>query len=514
MGGMMALLFAEYGIEGHIYDPSTDSVNRVLEQAKKGGLESKIFRQKDYESLCNALPSDSAKVFVLSLPHGSVGDKTIDGLEPYLKKGDVIMDASNEKWTHTERRQERLKPKGVHFIGMGVSGGYQAARHGPSISPGASTPEAWDVVWPFLTKVAAKDKSGKPCTAKLGIGGCGHYVKMVHNGIEHGMMTALCEVWGIMKNNFGWSYEEIADVFERWNTDKDSPLRNNFLIEIAVEINRTKDPNEPSKYILTDIRDKVVQDVCEEEGTGTWTVQEAARLHVSAPTIAVSHFFRVASAYAARREIANKAFKEVGINYKPQASATQAQTAEGKLKTIAALRDATYASFLASFVQGMHIITAADEEHGWKLNYSDILQLWRGGCIIQSDAIIDLLDDIYSSGKADKSNLLANPTIAGELGKTIGSLKDLVVDAVKLDAYVPALSATLEYLKFSISTDLPTSFQEAELDFFGHHNYDIKSERADEPVMGKHHFEWRPAKGLRETEEILKKKQQEAEERK
>ncbi|KUI57392.1 6-phosphogluconate dehydrogenase, decarboxylating [Cytospora mali] len=496
MGGMMTLLFAEYGIEAHMFDPSTESVNKVLKQAKVGGLDSRIFRQKDYESLCNSLPSDSPKAFVLSLPHGEVGDKTIDGLEPYLKAGDVIMDASNEKWTHTERRQERLRPKGVHFIGMGVSGGYQAARHGPSISPGASSPEAWEVVWPFLTKVAAKDKSGKPCTAQLGIGGCGHYTKMVHNGIEHGMMTVLCEVWGIMKDYFGWSYEEIGDVFARWNEDKDSPLRSNFLIEIGAEICRTKDPKEPSKYILDDVRDKVVQDVCEEEGTGTWTVQEAARLHVSAPSIAVSHMFRVASAYAAKREGANKAFKDVGTSIKPVASPTQAQTAEGKLKAAGALRDAAYGSFLACFVQGMHIIAEADEEHGWGLNYSDIMQLWRGGCIIESDAIVDMLDEIYSSGKVDKKNLLAHPTIAGELSKTLGSLKELVVDALKMDAHVPALSATLEYLKYSISTDLPTSFQEAELDFFGHHMYDLKSEKADEPVMGKHHFEWRPARGL------------------
>lgn len=508
MGGMMTLLFAEYGIEAHMFDPSTENVNHVLKQAKQAGLDSKIFHQKDYESLCKSLPSDSPKVFILSVPHGSVGDKTIDGLEPFLKEGDVIMDASNEKWTHTERRQERLKPKGVHFIGMGVSGGYQAARHGPSISPGASSPEAWDAVWPFLTKVAAKDKSGKPCTAKLGIGGCGHYTKMVHNGIEHGLMTVLCEVWGIMRESFGWSYEEIADVFERWNTDRDSPLRSNFLIEIGAEICRTKDPNAPSKYILTDIRDKVVQDVCEEEGTGTWTVQEAARLHVSAPTIAVSHMFRVASAYAARREQANKVFKEVGTNIKPAASLTQAQAEEDKSKVAGALRDATYACFLTCFVQGMHIIATADEEHEWGLNYSDVMQLWRGGCIIQSDAIIDMLDEIYSSGKADKKNLLTNLTIAGELGKTMGSLKDLVVDAIKSDAYVPALSASLEYLKFSIATDLPTSFQEAELDFFGHHMYDIKSEKAGEPVMGKYHHEWRPARGLRETEEILRKQEE------
>ncbi|KAF3764119.1 hypothetical protein M406DRAFT_62581 [Cryphonectria parasitica EP155] len=471
----MALLFAEYDIEVHLFDPATENVKRVLDQAKKAGLGSKVFHQKDYESLCGSLPSDSPKVFVLSVPHGSVGDKTIDGLEPFLNKGDVIMDASNERWTHTERRQERLRPKGVHFIGMGVSGGYQAARHGPSISPGGSTQEALDMVWPFLSMIAAKDRHGRPCTAKLGVGGCGHYVKMVHNGIEHGMMQVLCEIWGIMANGLGWSFEEIGDVFERWNTNKDSPLRSNFLIEIGAEICRKKDPEDETKYILSSIRDKVVQDVCEEEGTGTWTVGEAARLHVSAPTIAVSHMTRPCK--------------------------TEAQTVEGKAKAARELRDATYACFLLCFVQGMHIIAAADAEHEWKLNYSDIMQLWRGGCIIQSDGIVDMLDEIYKSETVDRVNLLAHPTIAKELGSTMASLKELVISSLGMDSFVPALSASLEHFKYSISTDLPTSFQEAELDFFGHHMYDLKSESAGDPVMGKHHFEWRPARGIRDEEQ-------------
>lgn len=509
MGGMMTLLCAEHGIEVHMFDPSADNVNRVLKQAKEAGLDSRTFNQKDYESLCRSLPSDSPKVFLLSVPHGSVGDKTIDGLEPFLRAGDVIIDASNERWTSTERRQERLRPKGVHFVGMGVSGGYQAARHGPSISPGASSPEAWDAVWPLLTLLAAKDRSGRPCTARLGLGGCGHYVKMVHNGIEHGMMTALCEVWGIMGRCFGWSYGEIAGVLERWTTDADSPLRHNFLVEIGAEICRTRDPQDGSKFVLSDIRDKVVQDVCEEEGTGTWTVEEAARLHVACPSIAASHMFRVQSAYAQRREAAHKTFRKASAaTIEPTASPAQAQTAEGKLRAAGWLRDATYATFLLCFVQGMHLIAAADEEHGWGLNYSDVMQLWRGGCIIQSDAIIDMLDDVYRSPDVDKHNLLAHPTIAGEMARVIASFRELVVDALRLDAYVPALSSSLEYLKYSVSTDLPTSFQEAQLDFFGNHMYDLKSEGPGEPVVGKHHHEWRPARGLKEMEEALKKQQE------
>lgn len=505
MGGMLALLFAETGIDVHVFDPSTENVDKLLDNAKNAQLDAKIRHEKDYEALCKALPSDSPKVFIFSVPHGTVGDKTIDGLEPFLKAGDVILDASNELWTNTERRQKRLQPKGVHYIGMGVSGGYQAARHGPSISPGGSSMEALDMVWPFLTKIAAKDRLGRPCTAKLGVGGCGHYVKMVHNGIEHGMMTILSEVWGIMTHTLGWSFEEAGEAFQRWNTNDKSPLRSNFLIEIASHICRTRDPQDRTRYILSDIRDTVVQDVCEEEGTGTWTVMEAARLHVTTPVLAVSHMVRVASAYAKRREAAAKAFEDAGLDSGPQLCGPTARTVEGKAKAARELRNATYAGFLCCFIQGMHLIAAADAEQAWNLNYSDVLQLWRGGCIIQSDAIVDMLDDIYRSGSVDIHNLLAHPTIARELSATMPPLRELVAtNSLKIDAYMPALSASLEYLKFSISTDLPTSFQEAELDFFGHHNYDLRSEAAHEPALGKHHFEWRPARGLKEAEQMGK----------
>lgn len=507
----MTLLCAEHGIEVHIFDPSAENVSRVLEQARQAGLGSRVFHQGDYESLCRALPSGSSpKVFILSLPHGSAGDETIDGLEPFLREGDLILDASNERWSSTERRQERLRPRGVHFVGMGVSGGYQAARHGPSISPGASSPGAWEAAWPLLTRLAARDKSGRPCTARLGLGGCGHYVKMVHNGIEHGMMTALCEVWGIMGGCFGWSHDEVAGVLGRWNEDAGGPLRHNFLVEIGAEICRARDPGDQDRFVLDDIRDKVVQDVCEEEGTGTWAVEEAARLHVAAPSIAASHMFRVQSAYARRREAAHSAFHETGAAATPpHASPHQAQTAEGKLTAAGRLRDAAYASFLLCFVQGMHLIAAADDEHRWGLDYTDVMQLWRGGCIIQSDGIVDLLDGAYRSDQVDRHNLLAHPAIAGELGRVAASLRELVADAVRLDAHAPALSAGLEYLKYSVSTDLPTSFQEAQLDFFGSHMYDLKSEGPGDPVVGRHHHEWRPARGLREMEEAVQKQQQE-----
>ena len=229
MGGMMSLLFAEIGVEVNFYDPSPENSDALLKHAKEAKLEERVKSQKDYAALCESL--GSPKVFVFSLPHGEVGDKTVESLHPFLQAGDVIMDASNEHYQNTERRQKILGPDGIHYVGMGVSGGYQSARHGPSISPGGSD-HALDLVLPFLQLAAAKDVQGRPCVQKIGPGGSGHYVKMVHNGIEHGMMSALCEVWGLMHRSLDMSYEEIASVFDAWKSD--GPLVRDMLFPLLV----------------------------------------------------------------------------------------------------------------------------------------------------------------------------------------------------------------------------------------------------------------------------------------
>jgi 6-phosphogluconate dehydrogenase len=188
MGGMMSLLFAEYGIEVYFYEPSEKNAQLLPDQAKATNTQSKIVHQKDYKELCQSL--DKPKFFAFNIPHGSVGDKTVDGRRPCLENGDITLDASNEHWTNTERQQKRLDPDGIHYVVMGVSGGYQAARHGLSRSSGGSQ-KALELVMPFLEKVAAKEKQGRPCVKPLGPGGCGRYVNMVHNGIEQGMMSTL-----------------------------------------------------------------------------------------------------------------------------------------------------------------------------------------------------------------------------------------------------------------------------------------------------------------------------------
>lgn len=428
--------------------------------------------------MCESLTSgDEPKLFVFSIPHGGAGDAVLKDLRPNLKRGDIILDCSNEYWKFTERRQRELDPDGIHYIGCGVSGGYQSARSGPSMSPGGDA-ETLKKILPFLQRVAAKDGNGRPCVTPIGPRGSGHYVKMLHNGIEQGMMSSIAEIWFIMHRGLGMKFEQIADVFESWN--KDGPLHDNFLVSIGIDINRTK--KDDGSFVLSEVLDKVVQDADDSEGTGIWTCEETIRLHVPAPTIVSAHLFRLASSDAARRQEVNKVFNG-GV--KP-----------GTMKLeIGELQLALYAAFLCAFIQGLQIIKAMDRQEDWKLDYRKILQIWRGGCIIQSDHVSDLLDSVLARADHNDDNLLANQEIASELSRAYKPLKNVVLKAIEADAYVPALSASLEYYKYSSSTELPTQFMEAELDYFGEHNYEKWDEGPGKPQKGPHHYEWKPAKG-------------------
>ncbi|KAI9869579.1 MAG: hypothetical protein M1830_005335 [Pleopsidium flavum] len=481
MGGGMALLFAEHGLTVSLNDPSEDNVNSVLEAAKKEGLQDKLEKHESYQDLCKSL--GSPKVFLFSLPHGAAGDTVIEGLHPYLERGDIIIDAANEDWKNTQRRQGEMIAQGVHYVGMGVSGGYQAARRGPSMCPGGDE-KALDVVLPLLEKVAARDGKGRPCVGKVGFGGAGHYVKMIHNGIEHGMMSSIAEAWQIMNLCLGMTYEEIGDVLAKWNSEGE--LRGTFLIDIGAQICKQKDEN--GKHVLGTVQDKVVQDVDGSEGTGIWSNMEAIRLHIPAPTLATAHFIRLASADRAQRlhaeETSGSQFPTENIK----------QTDDERQAFLEDLRMATYVACLASFVQGMNIVDAVDRENKWYIDFSTVVQVWRNGCIIQADYIADMLEQIWNvRGKEENRNLLYEKRIAQELKDGFPSLRRVVTKSVEANAVIPSLSATLEYLKFSENTRLPTQFYEAELDYFGKHMFDLKSEPAGEPVTGKHHFEWKPA---------------------
>ena len=215
MGSMMSLLLAEQGdIDVSIFDRSTVSMQAAVEKAANAGLRNKIHVCADIEALCHSL--DARKVMLFSLPHGGPGDGVVKALMPYLTKGDILIDGSNENYIVTQKRQGWLQSRGVYYIGMGVSGGFTGARHGPSLMPSGDE-QALDFLIPLLRKIAAKDNHGRPCVTKIGSGGSGHYVKMVHNGIEHGIMSSLCEAWGVMDNCLNMTGDEIGQVFDSWN---------------------------------------------------------------------------------------------------------------------------------------------------------------------------------------------------------------------------------------------------------------------------------------------------------
>lgn len=440
MGGGMAQLFAEHGLEVSLEDPSEEAMDKIVGLAEKQGFGDRIKKYTDYKTLCESL--DAPKVFVFSLPHGTVGDSVLGGLMPYLNKGDIIIDAGNEHWENTERRQGKCVTKGIRYIGMGVSGGYQAARAGPSMCPGADD-ESLDLVMPMLEKVAAKDKHGRPCVGKAGTGGSGHYVKMIHNGIEHGMMSTIAEAWQIMVAGLGMSYDEVGEVFSKWNAE--GPFRGTFLISIGAEICKARDPS--GQEVLSTVEDKVVQDLTGEEGTGVWSNEEAIRQHVSAPTLNVAHDLRLASAFRGHRI---RAKKVMNATFSPEKLDIPK---EQRSEFIKDLEQATYLACLASYVQGLNVIEAADSENKWNINYRNVLQIWRAGCIIQADHIAELIEPIFDKyEEKDTMNLLFEPTVTAEIKNGMASLRNVVVQVVAKDHIVPALSASLEYLKYQVNT--------------------------------------------------------------
>lgn len=350
--------------------------------------------------------------------------------------------------------------------------------------PGADD-ETLNLVLPTLRKVAAKAPDGSACVGHIGTGGAGHYCKMIHNGIEHGMMAAICEAWGIMKSGLGMSLEEISNEFERWN--KDGELRSTFLVKIGIDICRTVD-KDTGEHVLDTVEDKVVQDYTGEEGTGIWSNTQAVDRHVPAPTLGAAHFLRIASGDLHNRREIEKAFDAVDF-------APRRLDVSDRPSFLEDLRKAVYAACLAAYCQGLLIIEKANKDFHFNVNYTELLQIWRAGCIIQADFINDdLLKPIYTANAPKFVSPLLQPAVAAEFKKSFASLRRIVSQGVAGDHVVPALGASLEYIKYQTSTNLPTSFYEAELDYFGHHMFDKKGDdQSGFPVTGKYHYEWKPA---------------------
>jgi 6-phosphogluconate dehydrogenase len=497
MGSMMTLRFAELGLEVSVWDIEKKNVDKVVDYAKRDhNIEGRVLGFYDINEFTKSLEGKSdRKLFMFSITHGKPADEVLQMIKPDLKRGDIILDGGNENYRRTERRQRECEAIGVTWIGMGVSGGYQSARRGPSLSPGGDA-KALKLVMPFLETYAAKDsKTGTPCVKRMGPGGSGHFIKMVHNGIEGGMLSTLAEAWSYMHDGLGMEHSKIGDVFAKWNSFGE--LRNNFLIHIGDRILHTRrtpqgdykgeGASRDDGYVIDDVLDKVVQDDDNTEGTPLWCLMESASRHVSCPTLAAAHYMRISSGNRLERV---RAAKKLEMPMPKPIEGTRDHT-----EIIENLRQAVYCSFLASFCQGLELISRASIDEGWNVNLGDCLQIWRAGCIIQSDHIADLLQPPLAAHN-ELTNAKFVDSVAHELHQSFRGLKEVVMEGTYSDQYIPALSATLEYLKYEGGLSLPTKFMEAQMDYFGAHSYNKPGIPGEDPGpvhKGPHHYEWLPA---------------------
>lgn len=420
----------------------------------------------------NLVPGKTLEAFVQSLARprkimvmvkaGAPVDAIIDQLTPLLEEGDLIMDGGNSYFPDTERRAKALEAKGLRYLGVGVSGGEEGALWGPSIMPGGSQ-AVWQDVKPLLEAIAAKaPEDGKPCVVYLGPGGAGHYVKMVHNGIEYGDMQLIAEAYNILRNTLSLSAAELADVFSEWNKGE----LDSFLIEITEKIFRRID-EETGKPLVDLVMDKAAQ-----KGTGKWTSQDAFNVGAPIPTINTAVTERILSSLKDERVSASTQLP----------SGTTAKYTGDKKAMIDAVRQALYASKISAYAQGMAMLRIASNDYGYSLDLAECAAIWRAGCIIRAR----FLNRITAAFRRNPA--LANLLLDEELGKAVTerlpAWRHVVKTAVEVGIPAPAFSASLAYYDSYRSANLPANLIQAQRDFFGAHTY----ERTDKP--GTFHSNW------------------------
>jgi len=386
------------------------------------------------------------RTIILMVPAGAQVDLAIDSLMPYLQKGDLIIDGGNSHFTDTERRVKELKQQEIHFIGMGISGGEMGALWGPSLMPGGSQ-EAWSRVRATFEAVAAKTEDGEPCVTWMGSGGAGHYVKMVHNGIEYGEMQLIAEIYDLLHRGAGLSNSELADIFTGWNTRE---LRS-YLVEITANI-LTQIDQESGQSLVDLILDEAAQ-----KGTGKWTSQNALDIGAATPTINAAVESRLISALKVERGKAARLYGKAGI------------FSGDKKALVEAAEQALYAGKILTYAQALSLIKMASQEYSWNFNLAEIVRVWRAGCIIRSS----LLDDITRAyrGNPDLPNLLLDEAFVQEVVSRQAAWRHVVQTAVGLGIPMMATCASLAYFDAYKSEVLPANLIQAQRDYFGAHTY-------------------------------------------
>jgi 6-phosphogluconate dehydrogenase len=396
---------------------------------------------------------------MMMIPAGAPVDQMIAKLAPLLQPGDVLIDGGNSWFEDTRRREADLRPTGIHFMGCGVSGGEDGARFGPSLMPGGAV-EAWRAVSDVLEAIAARTDAGA-CVTHVGPDGAGHFVKMVHNGIEYADMQLIAEVWDLLRRVGGLSAPETADVFARWN---EGPLES-FLVELTARVTRVLDPE--TKQPLVD----QVLDKAEQKGTGRWTAQVALSLAVPVPTIAAAIDARVLSSFKAERVAASGIFAD-----------GRTRVVSDRETLIESARDALYASRICAYNQGMALIRAASLSHDWHIDLSEIARIWMGGCIIRARLLVPIRRAFLDA--PGLPSLLAAPAIVPLLKPALDGWRRTIRFAVEAAVPAPALSSALAYFDTCTTARLPQNLTQAQRDAFGAHTY----ERIDR--AGHVHSEW------------------------
>ena len=457
MGENLVLNMESKGFSVAVYNRTTAVTDKFAEGRAKG---KNIVPCRSLEEFVGAL-ARPRKVQIM-VKAGAPVDAVIEQLIPLLEPGDIIIDGGNSLWTDTQRREKYLKEKGLHFFGVGVSGGEEGALKGPSIMPGGSA-EGWQAIAPIYTRIAAVAE-GEPCCRHMGTDGAGHYVKMVHNGIEYGDMQLICEAYAILKATLNPSADELAAIFSEWNQGE----LDSFLIDITARIFTRKDP-ETGQPLVDLIVDKAGQ-----KGTGKWTVGHATEMAVPLSVIASAVEARILSSLKADRVAASKVLPGPAVT--PYTGDRQA--------LIDAVRDALYASKIISYAQGFVQLGAASALYGWNLNFGDIASIWRGGCIIRA-RFLNRITDAYRRDPALK-NLILDPYFRDIIVRSQANWRQVVQLAVGHGVAAPAFSAALAYYDSYRAERLPANLLQAQRDYFGAHTY----ERLDKPEGEFFHTEW------------------------
>lgn len=453
MGCNLLLNIADHGFSAAGYDKGADKVSKLnqLGHAQVKGFD-------DIKSFIQSL--ESPRALMMLVPAGKIVDSVVAELIPLLDKGDIIIDGGNSHFTDTERRANELSEKGIHFFGMGISGGEEGARRGPSMMPGGDK-KAYQHVKPIFEAIAAQVK-GEPCVTYIGPGASGHFVKMVHNGIEYGLMQLISETYEVLKKGLLMDNEAIHKVFRQWNEGR----LQSYLIEITADIFAFKNESK-NDLLLDDIKDQA-----KSKGTGKWTSQVAMDISLPVPIIDTAVSMRDLSKYKSLRTTAAGMYGNT-----PQG--TLSKTPEEYLPL---LEQAFYFSMVITYSQGMHLLYKASEHYHYELKLDQIARIWRGGCIIRSKFLEDIHTAFHGAEKLE--HLLLNKSIQSTVKSSLTGIRTLVSDAARLGLAIPAFASALSYFDTFRSEKMPSNLIQAQRDFFGAHTYELIGKE------GVFHTEW------------------------